>query len=125
MRDIFSAFPSNFRAMSKDDLDPYKVAIGRRVRLTRLALGYGQNEIAKKYGIAQSRWSMWEAGANEPPTSLMGLWAEDEGFSLDWIYSGKRNRLPSELREEIERREREPDTDEPSRASREKQKDAK
>lgn len=74
-----------------------KDAIGKRLQLSREALGVSQSEFADRCEIARNTYNQYEKGVNKPPVDAALKMRELYGLTLDWIYAGD----PSTLRHEI------------------------
>jgi transcriptional regulator with XRE-family HTH domain len=75
--------------------------IGRRVKLTRMALGLSQAEMCRRVGANASAWNNAETGDSRISiTMAIGL-CQMSGVSLDWIYQGHRQHLPGYLASKI------------------------
>lgn len=64
-------------------------AIGRRLFITRKALGYTQATMAHRLRIVQSAWGMYENGTRRPGVDLALRMCALFGCSTDWIYRGR------------------------------------
>jgi len=76
-------------------LQPRSVdAIAARLRATRGAFGLGQNEFARRAGIATNTYNQYEQGRNLPRLDLANQICDVFSVTLDWIYRGDRSGLP-------------------------------
>lgn len=84
------------RASDKDDgID--RIAVGRRLRRTRQALGLAQNEFAERAGIAPPAYNQYEHGKRLISPGLAARLCEHYNLTLDWIYVGDPSNLPYKL----------------------------
>lgn len=83
--------------------DPHSLAeIARRLRLTRLALGYAtQAALSRVSGIAENTWSNYEQGLRRISLDEANKLRSISGLHLDWIYHGVRRGLPPEFLERV------------------------
>lgn len=89
--------------------DPYlKEAIGERLALARLALGFrtqaalvrALNDIDPT--ITPQHWNGWESGRQRIGVDSALLLVKKFNISLDWIYRGEKDGLPVKLARAIE-----------------------
>ena len=86
--------------------DPTSMAeIGRRLELTRRALGLTQVMMGRLAGAISNgqAWGNYEAGNRRISIDHALALSRTLGVSLDWIYQGQMVNLPPELREKIQR----------------------
>jgi transcriptional regulator with XRE-family HTH domain len=62
--------------------------IGIRFKQIRTSLGLNQEKMAEKVGVTKNSWQSYELEATAPGTNVYLKLIED-GFSVDWILSGK------------------------------------
>jgi len=75
-------------------------AIGKRLEITRLALGYRQQtEIVAALGTTFSAalWNNWERGRERPKVDSAIELCKRFQLTLDWIYRGDKSGLPLRL----------------------------
>ena len=92
--------------MVRQPSDPTSTAeIGRRLELTRRALGLTQVMMGKLVGTtsAGQAWGNYEAGNRRISIDHALALSRTLGVSLDWVYQGQMVNLPPELREKIQR----------------------
>jgi transcriptional regulator with XRE-family HTH domain len=70
------------------------MAIATRLRITREAFGLGQNEFARRAGIASNTYNQYEQGKNVPRLDIANQICDEYGITLDWIYRGDISGLP-------------------------------
>ena len=72
--------------------------VGRRLRVTRLALGITEQEAAAAHGVTLRTYRRWEAGARQTnnPRYLLNF-AEKYDVSLDWLLIGEAAGVGSHL----------------------------
>jgi transcriptional regulator with XRE-family HTH domain len=76
--------------------------VGKRLALTRLALGFpNQKEFYSSTRLGASAYSMWESGDSFPRVEHMMLLCQQFGLTLDWIYRGDLSGLPYGLATKI------------------------
>lgn len=89
-------------AMQDRDSDGMsKAAIGRRLQLSRAALGVSQSEFADRCEIARNTYNQYEKGVNKPPVEAALKMRELYGLTLDWIYAGDPSTLRHDLADKI------------------------
>jgi DNA-binding XRE family transcriptional regulator len=69
-------------------------AIAARLRATREAFGLGQNEFARRAGIASNTYNQYEQARNLPRLDFANQICDTYGVTLDWIYRGDPSGLP-------------------------------
>jgi DNA-binding XRE family transcriptional regulator len=69
-------------------------AIAARLRATREAFALGQNEFARRAGIASNTYNQYEQAKNLPRLDLANQICDTFGVTLDWIYRGDPSGLP-------------------------------
>jgi transcriptional regulator with XRE-family HTH domain len=75
--------------------------IGKRLQLTRQALGVGQKEFAESVGISVSSYNHYEAGRHRPSLEAAIALRAKYGLTLDWIFCGDPSNLKVSLFEAI------------------------
>lgn len=75
----------------------YSRAVGRRLRIARLALGRTQAEMWRELGATDRAWSQWEKGTRLFDVLVAVRLKERFGVPLDWIYAGDPAGLPPRL----------------------------
>jgi transcriptional regulator with XRE-family HTH domain len=71
-------------------------AIGRRMQITRLALGLTEQEAATAWRLTLRTYRKWEAGAPQRGSNFL-CFAEKYDISLDWLLGGDAARLGRHL----------------------------
>jgi transcriptional regulator with XRE-family HTH domain len=84
-----------------------KDEVGRRLRLTREALGHEQAKLCRLMDVPANRWNNAETGDNYPSVPDMTRFCQVTGATTDWILRGVRHTLPASLLEAIQERENE------------------
>jgi transcriptional regulator with XRE-family HTH domain len=80
---------------AEDELDA--APVGRRLRLTRIALGLTQRHFASAADIATNTYGQYETGARLiSPARAIAL-SDAHNLTLDWIYRGEPGDLPYKL----------------------------
>jgi transcriptional regulator with XRE-family HTH domain len=72
-------------------------AIAGRLRATREAFGLGQNEFARRAGIASNTYNQYEQAKNLPRLDFANQICDTYGVTLDWIYRGDPSGLPMHM----------------------------
>ena len=87
--------------MEPDDDEIYggrsKVAVGRRLALTREVFGLRQGAFGKRAGIRTNTYNMIEAGQNYPSISNAHALCDAYNLDFNWIFLGD----PSSLRYQL------------------------
>lgn len=93
------------RAMvKKSERDPEKVAAGRRLRLTRMALGFDTMiAFAETLGIPLDNLSGYERGLADVPRLLVRDLRSRWAVTYEWIYDGDCQNMPHGLVKKIEK----------------------
>jgi transcriptional regulator with XRE-family HTH domain len=76
-------------------------AVGRRLRITRDALGLSQTEFGRRAGISKSAMNNIEHGRNFPTIPNVVALSEAHELTLQWICTGSMKGLRHELAEAI------------------------
>ena len=76
-----------------------KAAIGKRLELTRLALGLAPGLFASRAGIGKNTYSQYESGAREPKLKFALKLCQSYELTLDWIYRGDPSLHPTAPRQ--------------------------
>jgi transcriptional regulator with XRE-family HTH domain len=77
-------------------------AIGERIRLTRVALGYPTSiGFARIVGLTQQALNNYEQGIRRPDLDKALLICRATGVTLDWLYRGDPSGLPLRLSQKI------------------------
>lgn len=107
---VYDLSEAQFRAMSikRDSLLPPTVveamkndAVGRRLRLLRLAFDLSPSEMADTLGIERTYWTRYEKGRQGLSDSVAALLCIRFGVTLDWLILGDWSKLPFDLSEKI------------------------
>lgn len=78
-----------------------KKRIGKRLLLTRQALGLAQGVFASRAGISHSSYSQYESGLKRPSYESAVALCEAYDLTLDWIIRGDPSGLRYELADAI------------------------
>lgn len=78
-----------------------KHAIGRRLELTRRAIGLSQSEFAQRADLAKNSYNQYETGTNRPQLEAAIKLVDAYRLTLDWIYLGDPSGLRFDLAEAI------------------------
>lgn len=81
--------------------DRTREAVGHRLRLTRIALGYDQGVFATEAGLSASAYNQYETGRKLPSVAAASALVDRYGLTLDWIFLGDANNLRYELASSI------------------------
>jgi transcriptional regulator with XRE-family HTH domain len=88
--------------MAKTTPPPHsRPEIGRRLQMTRQALGLRARDVSRATGIGESTWSQYEHGHRFPDLLQILPFAERFAIPLDWIYRGIIAAVPFELAQRI------------------------
>lgn len=80
------------------DLDPTSLdAIGRRLRLLRLAYNMNQRSWAALIEVEPPRWNNYERGRKRIVVDLAMDLRKRFGVPLDWVYAGEESSLSVDL----------------------------
>ena len=79
----------------------YLVAVGRRLRVTRLALGATAVEMCREIDAGPKAYSQWENGNRLFDVLAAVRLKERYGVTLDWIYGGDPAGLPARLAKQV------------------------
>lgn len=86
-----------------EDTDDLAADAGRRLRLTREALGLEQQEFGAEAGLSQPRYNAYENGKRKITLEAATLLCARYSMTLDWIFRGDPSGLPGRMRDEIRR----------------------
>ena len=78
-------------------------ALGRRLALTREALGLTAAQLCKRIDCKANRWSQYESGERRITLEIADRLCDEFGLTMDWIYRGNRAILPDAIRVKIPR----------------------
>lgn len=86
----------------KLEKDPaWRRMTGDRLRMSRIALGKTQAELARVLLISPQRWNNYERGARPIDIEFAVRLCERFGLTLDWLYRGVMSGLPFELAQRL------------------------
>ena len=91
--------------MAHQPIDPTSIAeIGRRLELTRRALGLTQVMMGRLMGAVSNgqAWGNYESGKRRISIDHALALSQNLGLPVDWIYQGRMVNLPPELRDKIQ-----------------------
>ena len=83
--------------MGQKRTDDELVAIGRRLKQARIALGLIQKEISQSLGVKYATWNHWETGKRIPDPLAMKDFYLKYGITMEWVYAGDPKGLPYKL----------------------------
>lgn len=78
-----------------------KSEIGKRLELTRRALGLAQGEFAERASLSRNAYNQYETGTNRPQLEAAFKLCDTYRLTLDWIYFGDPSGLRFDLAEAI------------------------
>lgn len=87
-----------------DDTGDFAADVARRLRLTRMALGYSdrqQSDFAAESGVAQSHYNKFESGVRRLTLDIAMKLCHRWGITLDWMFRGDPSGLPTKLWNDI------------------------
>jgi transcriptional regulator with XRE-family HTH domain len=91
----------NIQQFMPRELRPERnLVVGKRLQLARRAFKFGDNQgkFARGAGISPTAYNQWETGENYPGVAAaIKLCERYPGLTLDWIYRGKMEGLPTDL----------------------------
>lgn len=82
-------------------MPPSAKTLGKRLRLTRQALGIKAVDICRAIEIEPNRWSQYESGSRPITMPVAIRFCEVYGITLDWIYRGDPSGLPLRLHQKL------------------------
>lgn len=89
--------------MAKGVGEKSMVAIGRRLKMTREALGLSQAEFASRAGLSKNAYNMYEKGKQRPSIESAIALVETYRITLDWIYLGDNSALRHDMVETMKK----------------------
>lgn len=78
--------------------------MGERLRMTRMELDENRTRFAENFGVLNNRWRMWEDGAYAADEWVMAEMCNRYCLTMDWLYRGHVETLPSGLQAKLCRR---------------------
>lgn len=96
-RDTICGLPKKTQIVNNDPMSKSQeyIEIGQRLRQIRHGFSdLNQKEWAALNGISESRYNNWENGTRRIPVDDAEMIADRYGLTLDFIYRGRRDRLP-------------------------------
>ncbi|MFC4170072.1 helix-turn-helix transcriptional regulator [Teichococcus aestuarii] len=85
--------------------------IAARLRAIRAELGMDQSAFAKWLGVNRTRYVNWENAENKPGEEAMVVLCDKTGVTLDYIYRGRLDAVPTALAIRLTAREQGLDPD--------------
>lgn len=96
-KDISPAVPQT-SAVPSEVKDPQAIEAGKRLKRTRLALGYTSRRLlADAIHVDQSNIAKWEEGVAMTPHHAIRKLYDLHGVTWNWIYGGILHELPGQL----------------------------
>lgn len=81
-----------------DELDPYKVLVGKRAEIVRDHMNFGTLQaMADALGTNHSAYSKWIQGKSLVPVKYAVFMEDEWRISMSWLYSSDPLRLKLEL----------------------------
>ncbi|WP_156850686.1 helix-turn-helix domain-containing protein [Bartonella refiksaydamii] len=75
--------------MARPEKEP-QTELAKRLREVRLTLGFTERkQFAKHFEIPETTMRNYETGLQEPPASIMRIYKDRCGISLDWLVTGE------------------------------------
>ncbi|WP_375685383.1 helix-turn-helix domain-containing protein [Bartonella sp. TT110JLCBS] len=75
--------------MARPELEP-KTELAKRLREIRHTLGFTERkQFARHFEIPETTMRNYETGLQEPPASIMRIYKDRCGISLDWLVTGE------------------------------------
>lgn len=81
-----------------------KQKVGERLGAAREALDWSQKDFAEAVDLTPQAWNNWEKGRQLIPPESAVKFCERFGLTLDFIYAGKLDALPTSLSKDISSR---------------------
>ena len=78
-----------------------RIAIGERLRLTRMALGLSQAEFCRGAELETNTYNQYEKGRNQIRLDMAIRLVRAYRITLDWIYLGDPSNIPSGIHDKI------------------------
>jgi transcriptional regulator with XRE-family HTH domain len=72
-------------------------AVGRRLRVTRSALGITEQKVAEAFGVSLRTYRRYESGRRQRSAAPAVNFARRYDVSLDWIFDGDTDRIGHHL----------------------------
>lgn len=88
-------------ARSRVDRPERNLVVGKRLLLTRDALRLKQREFAERADVGPASYNQWENGAVYPPVDGAIKLVKAHRITLDWIYLGNMDCLPTHISDAI------------------------
>lgn len=76
--------------------------VGDRLRISRVALGKSQAELARAVGITPQRWNNYEMGRRPLDIDIAMAICGRTLLTLDWLYRGEMGALPFDIAQRIQ-----------------------
>jgi transcriptional regulator with XRE-family HTH domain len=77
----------------------YVEAAGKRLRQARLSLGFSQKDFCQLLDVKTGIYSAWENGRYLIDPFIASKISIDYNIPMDFIYNGKKDNLPTKLRD--------------------------
>lgn len=115
------------RMIDPDDTGEFAADVARRLRVTRVALGYPDRQqaaFATESGMSQSHYNRFESGARPLTLAIAMKLCHRWGLTLGWMFRGDPSGLPYKLASDIkelrkaEREKRDANMPNPEKSSR-------
>lgn len=90
--------------MAKKPPSDLQKAVTARLRAVQAELGKSDSQMARMVGVGRSRWSQWVGTSNMPAEEAMLTLCDKAGITLDWLYRGKVDLIPTRLAIRLELR---------------------
>lgn len=75
------------------------MAVALRLRAAREAVGRSQRSVCCAVRVQANTWNQWEKAKHQPDPFALSRFANLDGITLDWIYRGRTEALPGDLRD--------------------------
>lgn len=72
--------------------------VGKRLQITREAVGLSQKVFASRVGALDSTWSQYESGHRILSIKVAEKVCSRFGCDMNWLYAGDHSNLPRDLR---------------------------
>ncbi|MGE0853330.1 MAG: helix-turn-helix domain-containing protein [Hyphomicrobiaceae bacterium] len=91
------------KASKKETATAHKVAMARRLRQARNALGISQEKLAERLGggLYKQLVSSYEDGSSKPPQLFLKRLERGTGITASWVITGSRVGLPGDILDKL------------------------
>lgn len=76
-------------------------SIGKRLKITREALGVSAAQLCRAIDVKPNRWSQYESGERPITLAVANKLCDTYGLTLDWVYRGDPSGLPVRMHQRL------------------------